>query len=404
MKIKTVCDITGLTDRTIRFYIEEQLIFPTYIENYLGRKSFDFSQDDIDALNNIAVLRKFDFTVEEIREIIKDSRKSKSIIQNVKNRSKQALAAEQTRQSVLSQINDDRIYTMAELARELSTASACLPYAEENNRKLLLRSIFTNIKTVFAFLIVWMPFVMQVFFFCCAFLVYTYPKFSQGIKIYMLLSVLPSVLVIILSKLKGNWKKIPRAVLLVLCVFSLLLSFVVGKLPAGVIAKSETTNIHNYLELDPECLANGSIFFHELFPGWPHYFVNEHQPDGSYETVYLDARYYYRYITTFDYTYDIYAEWPLEMEAFDKEVERVTELFNKRASAEDKQFLTIQKGNYTCLVYSVGYTSDPPFEAVTDSYTYFIFAYDKENLRVRYIYCDSLENGADQPYYLSLAW
>ena len=35
---------------------------------------------------------------------------------------------------------------------------------------------------------------------------------------------------------------------------------------------------------------------------------------------------------------------------------------------------------------------------------FYIFAYDEENLRVRYILCDSLENGCDQPYYLSLQW
>lgn len=38
------------------------------------------------------------------------------------------------------------------------------------------------------------------------------------------------------------------------------------------------------------------------------------------------------------------------------------------------------------------------------SYTYYIFAYDEENLVVRYILCYSLENGYYQPYYLSLEW
>ena len=36
MKIKTVCEKTGLTDRTIRYYIEEGLVSPSYTENYLG--------------------------------------------------------------------------------------------------------------------------------------------------------------------------------------------------------------------------------------------------------------------------------------------------------------------------------------------------------------------------------
>ena len=42
MKIKAVCELTGLTDRTIRYYIEEKLISPLYTENYLGRKPIAF--------------------------------------------------------------------------------------------------------------------------------------------------------------------------------------------------------------------------------------------------------------------------------------------------------------------------------------------------------------------------
>ena len=98
-----------------------------------------------------------------------------------------------------------------------------------------------------------------------------------------------------------------------------------------------------------------------------------------------------------DYTYDIYAEWPLEKEEFDKEVARVQALYESQSS----DYVTVQKGDYTCFFL---YDGNPPFEEVTDSYTYFIFAFDEQNLIVRYIMCDSLENGVDQPYYLSLDW
>ena len=43
LKIKAVCDLTGLTARTVRVYIDEQLIAPEFTENYLGRRSFEFS-------------------------------------------------------------------------------------------------------------------------------------------------------------------------------------------------------------------------------------------------------------------------------------------------------------------------------------------------------------------------
>ena len=50
------------------------------------------------------------------------------------------------------------------------------------------------------------------------------------------------------------------------------------------------------------------------------------------------------------------------------------------------------------------YCGEEPFTEVTDNYTYYIFAYDLSAHLVRYILCDSNENGVDQPYYLELDW
>ena len=86
MKIKTVCEKTGLTDRTVRYYIEEGLINPQFTENYLGRKAFDFTDENISELNDIAILRSFDFSIEEIRGILKDPTSSPAIIKDAKER------------------------------------------------------------------------------------------------------------------------------------------------------------------------------------------------------------------------------------------------------------------------------------------------------------------------------
>ena len=47
MKIKQVIAETGLTDRAIRLYIENDLVKPECDENYNGRKSIDFSETDV---------------------------------------------------------------------------------------------------------------------------------------------------------------------------------------------------------------------------------------------------------------------------------------------------------------------------------------------------------------------
>ena len=94
MRMKAVCEATGLTDRAVRYYIEEGLIAPDYTESYSGRKTFDFSESDIRQLQDIAVLRKFEFTVEEIRTMLHDpaqiaptasEAEAKALIEEIRN-------------------------------------------------------------------------------------------------------------------------------------------------------------------------------------------------------------------------------------------------------------------------------------------------------------------------------
>lgn len=402
MKIKAVCDATGLTDRTIRYYIEEQLISPAYTENYLGRKSFYFSQNDIEELKSISVLRKFDFTIEEIRDIAHDAENSITVIQNVKARTEQVISKGQIRLCSLSQVEDGRAYSIAELANKLENASKTLPQTKEKVQKSLGKIIKTAIRATATFLLVWLPILFQALFFLVTINYYAYPKFQPQAVRYMILSVLPSLSILFLGKIKKGQKKAVRTILLILCAVSLFFSFIFFSfLPVGTLAISETTDFVEYRDLDADCIANRYSFYNELFPPWPHYFETVNGADGHYETVYLDAHYYYRYLSFMDYTYDIYAEWPLEKEAFDKEVTRVKALYDNCATEHNRDYVIMEKGSYTCLI---SYKGNSPFEAVTGSYTYYIFAYDNENLVVRYILCDSLENGADQPYYLSLDW
>ena len=89
MKIKAVCEQTGLTDRTIRYYIEEGLISPFYTENYLGRKNFDFSEADVAMLKDIAILRKFGFSIAEIKQLSQHPEEAVSIIQRLQARKQQ---------------------------------------------------------------------------------------------------------------------------------------------------------------------------------------------------------------------------------------------------------------------------------------------------------------------------
>ncbi len=68
MKIKEAAAITGLAERTIRFYEEEGLFEPR--KKYSnGRYYRDYSDDDIRDLKTLATLRRAGFTMDEIRRM-----------------------------------------------------------------------------------------------------------------------------------------------------------------------------------------------------------------------------------------------------------------------------------------------------------------------------------------------
>ena len=65
MKMKKACEATALTERAVRLYISKGLIVPRQREGLI-----DFSPEDIRLLQDIALLRQMDFTIEQIAGMI----------------------------------------------------------------------------------------------------------------------------------------------------------------------------------------------------------------------------------------------------------------------------------------------------------------------------------------------
>ena len=68
MKIKQVSKLTGLTEKTIRYYESKGLITPD-IHDINGRSFRDYGKEQVTALKAVSVLRKARFTIEQIREM-----------------------------------------------------------------------------------------------------------------------------------------------------------------------------------------------------------------------------------------------------------------------------------------------------------------------------------------------
>lgn len=123
MKIKAVCEQTGLTDRAIRFYIDEGLLAPACAENYLGRKTYDFQPQDVDTLNNIAVLRKFGFSVAQIKAISENPDACRFLIEEIWQQKHDIVSQEQQLLAALEQVQIGQSSTLPELADALHTAA-----------------------------------------------------------------------------------------------------------------------------------------------------------------------------------------------------------------------------------------------------------------------------------------
>lgn len=385
MKIKAVCEETGLTDRTIRYYIEEGLISPQYTENYLGRKNFNFTQENIAELKHIAILRSFNFSVEEICCLIQDSASCPVVIEAVKRRTQEAVTDGENKLSVLMQLDTNIAYSVADLAERITQISLDVSPKAEEIKVNFWKSFCTIIKAVLTFIIVWFPVALSFFVLFNVRMSRYYPVYSLKGILLLFLGFLPSCLTVIISIFKFGRKIVLRCILLCLCILSIPYCFFIPM--TQVIVRSETDNILNYRDFDVKCGLNTNKDFADLFP-------------ITAPILDADAKYYYRFIEDYDSTCDVYAEWTLKEDEFRKEIERAEALFKQQKSG----YKEIKQGNYKCFILEDEWNRHEPFTPVTDSYSYLIFAYDEENLRVRYIYCYSLQDGAVQPYYLSLKW
>lgn len=152
MKIKAVCEATGLTDRTIRFYIEEGIISPEYTENYLGRKTFDFSQTDIDALQEIAVLRKFGFSIAEIKEILQHPENIEQIVDALRVRKQKLIEQESAFLDVLSHMDYRHTENVSALVAFLSTPVAHMPIPAQDTTMGIFDIIDNAIDKIYRFI------------------------------------------------------------------------------------------------------------------------------------------------------------------------------------------------------------------------------------------------------------
>ena len=120
MTMHEVCALLGLTKKAVRYYVGEGLIAPRRLENGYA----DFSEADCETLERIALLRRLDLSIGEIRVMLAGGSAEAAL-----NRLGKQIAREQAALRLLSGFSETRDY--ASLKRALT--------AEEQKRTIAER-------------------------------------------------------------------------------------------------------------------------------------------------------------------------------------------------------------------------------------------------------------------------
>ena len=391
MKIKQVCEATGLTDRAIRYYIEEGLLSPAYTENYMGRRAYDFTEADVAALNHVATLRKFGFTVEEIRTVQHTPSQSQRVLAQVRERKQAAAGEEQETLALLERLGKLTDYTVPQLVEALGDAAARAKLPPEKYRPDAYEICGALIKAVLYAAVMLAPLGFLLYWLTWFWANHRYAVFGAGNAVCILLTMLPTA-VLLGAWMKPQWlRRKWRAWLL--CLLYLPFSWGFAK---GMLGDSVTTDIRYYRMWD-YMAARHDGKLNRLFP----------QKERS-----DDASYFYRARVSKDgwdlVDYEVYAAWTLPLEMLQPEVERVDAMFREH---EDECFVrhVVEKGSYTCWIMDLTLRPhadhDPFAERWTGGSYYMMFAFDASSGHVRYGAGNVIgEVWADYPYFRSLDW
>ena len=105
MLINETSKITNVTKKAIEYYIEQGLLSPAILDN--GYR--DFSENDVECLNKISILRKVGLSTEEIKTVFAD--KTGSTLQKLSVQKELTIQREQVRKNILDQLACGKSYS-----------------------------------------------------------------------------------------------------------------------------------------------------------------------------------------------------------------------------------------------------------------------------------------------------
>lgn len=437
MKIREAIEKTGLTDRAVRFYIDEGLVLPDIEESYSGRKSIDFSEKDVERLNNVAMLRKAGFSIADIKSIVDDNSTARDIVKNFIEQTEKNIKHETEIVEKLKEISFDDEVTIEKICTSLS---ASVEEKQVPKEDIKLTATEKTLK-IFSIMIAGSLLINAAWFmvdFALTIFDVRYIKiWNNSINLLLSPLYLGWIVVAVLSatvifgnigkgfnrKTKGS-----NAALIIPSAAGTVIMIVVSFFFAFCSVTpfcSRTTDPENYLKLD-KALTEYGVFdttgdLRQVFPGRIPVDARANHADT--------IKYFYEYCPCWDCdygSYDICAEWVLsdgEYNLFkdtlkgdfilENRLAEISHLYEKEWETEyfteeainNSGYRIVQKGEWT-KVYYKGYGQGIFDGNNGKDYDFLICAYNDKERKVRYIAsaCCAHTERKGGPYYLSLEW
>lgn len=379
MKMKEVCEKTGLTDRAVRLYMENGLISPDCSENYTGRRSIDFSEDDVSLLNEIALLRKASFSIAEIKELKEQHESSKEILKAVIDKTHKRIISDTEVLSCITPLLEKEELVLSDICESLKNGPVKemeVP-KEDMEAPIFIRALRNIFKAVGAVaLVLNSANIINIF---TRKLPVTegllYPRYEELVSLFAVFSLSAFLSLFFLAQRKEKKYK-QKKLLIKKSVLSSLLVVILVLITFGTTAASmlcvlgsetysSTTNAENYMIFDDIKAKEAlSEFLPKEIPG---------AAEADYKYKYTD--YTDTGIPSENQT-DVFLELELYGEAFESLVEYYKSFRPKDSIAEPR---TIDMGQYWTVIC---YREDG--EEAPSNYTAF-FAYSEEREEVRFI-------------------
>lgn len=413
MKIKQVIKETGLTDRAIRLYIENELVKPECDENYNGRKSIEFSEKDVENLKNIALLRKADFSIQEIKALQMGGETAQNTIKEYINRTNEKIQFSSEIIEKIGTLADEENITIEIICEKLSSNLAnekvpaedmeLSPKEQKEKTRFTVISVIGMLLSGGTMLLILLFVIFGFNYKYTEFLPYdldfAHKLILFPIQYFFLIQfVLCLIVYLIYKKNKKIGKKKDRKK--ALCIFVIIL-WIISLLfsPFAFMCHflfgycSSTNNPNNYLEVDEEYLQ---YEWDEIFQVFPY-----KMPDFAKRLVYNNdstTKYHYEYVDALlnSYKMVIYAEWQYN-DDYGWQLNEEYEKEKQRKLNKDNIAYIETKGDWQCVHFK---NSRECVVAMCD-YNYLFFAYNDKTQTVRYI----AEFGyKEDPYHLQLDW